>query len=106
MGGMDLAVILHVLKYGEIKVLDEVLMHRFAEGISRTTSQLKLKRIFNDYGIVGIIFPLLPFTFWFARNLGIKNFLKNLSFLFWLNAGQELFLLESLAHSIKNKFSK
>ncbi len=106
MGGMDLAIILQILKYGEIKVLDEVLMHRYAEGVSKTTSQMQSIRMFNDYGVIGIIFPLLPFTFWFARNLGIKNFFKNFSFLFWLNAGQELFIFEYLTTAIKNKILK
>jgi len=106
MSGMDLAVILHVLKYGEINVLDEVLMHRFAQGSSKSLSQMKSIRRDNDYGVIGIIFPLLPFTFCFVRNLGIKNFLKNFSFLFWLNAGQELILCEHLAQSIKRKILK
>jgi glycosyltransferase involved in cell wall biosynthesis len=106
MGGVDLAIILHVLKYGEINVFDEVLMHRYATGISKTTSQMQSIRLFNDYGVIGIIFPLLPFTFWFARNLGIKNFFKNFSFLFWLNAGQELFVFEFFTTAIKNKILK
>jgi len=106
MGGIDLAIILQILKYGEINVFDEVLMHRYAEGVSKTSSRMKTIQMTNDYGIIGIIFPLLPFTFWFARKLGIRNFFKNFSFLFWLNAGQELFIFEYFTTALKNKILK
>jgi hypothetical protein len=81
-------------------------MHRNAEGTSKTSSPLKFIQLNNDYGIIGIIFPLLPFTFWFARKLGIRNFFKNFSFLFWLNAGQELFIFEYFTTALKNKILK
>jgi len=104
MQAQDRAIILNVLKFGEIKVIDEVLMHRSTEGISRTKNHMERIRYFNDYGLIGIIFPFIPFTFWFAKNCGMKLFFKNLDHLLLLNYAEEVYLIKYLAQKIKNNF--
>ena len=105
MGGMDKAILLNSLKYGEIHIINKILMHRFTEGFSRTASVMdKLKHV-NGYGFVGIIFPFLPFTFWCARNLGIKIFLKNLDYFIYINYARERLVLKTFCHILKNKIS-
>jgi len=74
----DRAILLNVLKYGDIHVIDEVLFHRSAYGQSGRTTVIERSRFYNEYGILGSIFPFFPFTYWSIRNLGTKIFLKNL----------------------------
>jgi len=105
MQAQDLAIILNILKFGEIKVLDEVLMHRTAKGMmTGAASNIERFRYFNDYGLIGLIFPYLPFTFWFAKTCGMKLFFKNLGYLLFMNYAEEVYLIKYLARKIKNKF--
>ena len=48
MFGLDDAIILKVLKYGDIHVLDEVLLHRYEHGYSDVNILEKIQRS-NDY---------------------------------------------------------
>jgi len=91
--GLDKAVILSVLRYGQINIINEVLMRRFAGGIS--TSNLGIKRIhlLNEHGITGKLFPFLPFTFWCVKNLGLKVFIENLGYFIQNNKKYEKFLI-------------
>ena len=81
--GLDLAIVLDVLKYGEINVIDEVLMYRSARGFSG--SNRKFSPMLNEYGFLGKIFPFLPFSIWIAKNLGIKVLIQNLDYLLFIN---------------------
>jgi len=106
MGGMDKAIILSILKYGEINIIDKVLMGRSSQGFSGSASLMERLQEFNGYGLIGRIFPFLPFTFWCVKELGIKIFCKNLEYFIRINYGREKFLLRHLIHSIKNKTPK
>ena len=80
--GSDWALCLNVLKYGNIHVIDEFLLHKF-EGGEGSRGVIYLARVFNEG--IGIIFPFYPFTSWFASNFGTKILMKNLDFFFILN---------------------
>ena len=95
--GFDSALILDVLKYGEINVIDEVLMYRSAKGLSGTPNK-KNFTMYNEYGFLEKIFPFLPFTIWIAKNLGLKVFIQNLDYLLFINLSATKYQLK---HGLK-----
>lgn len=92
--GNDTAAVLNILKYGEIYVVDEVLMLVYDGGMSRS-GMIDLAKHMNK-NLIGIIFPFLPFTRWFAKNIGINLLLKNIGFFVRLNCIGEMSLLIDL----------
>lgn len=93
--GSDLTIILNILKYGDLHVIDEVLMRRSAKGTtSRTNIESHIKQ---KVALPWIIFPYVPVTFRLAKILGFKIFMKNLSyFIKWNYQGERAFVLEFL----------
>lgn len=81
--GMDAAITLNILKYGELYVVDEILMYVYDGGISRS-GMIGLTRQINN-GFFGIIFPFYPFSRWCVKHLGIRFFLKNFTSFIKLN---------------------
>lgn len=80
--GNDKAMILKVLKYGDINVIDQILMYKYDGGTS--TSIINFARKFND-GIFEIVFPSSPFTRWFFKEFGLRLFLKNIDHFIFIN---------------------
>ena len=81
----DLKILLFIQKFGPINLLNEVLLHRSGKGLSsKHDGTIDLTK-YNDFGVIGKIFPFLSFSIWILKNLGIKVFLKNLDYLFLLN---------------------
>ena len=105
MAGLDKATLLNLLAYGEIHISKKILMRRFSEGFTITGSVMDKLTHLNSYGIVGILFPFLPFTFWCAKNLGIKIFVGNLDYFLYINFAREKLLLGDLIRRLKNKLS-
>ena len=81
--GYDRAIILSLLKHGDLIVVDEVLMKCFEAGLSHTLVFHHAKIMNNS--TVGLLFPWNPYTNWCFRNLGWRIFLKNLDTFFLLN---------------------
>ncbi|MDE2589575.1 MAG: glycosyltransferase family 2 protein, partial [Patescibacteria group bacterium] len=103
----DAARILSVLKYGDIHVTDEVLMLRYDQGMS-TRGSIDISRNYNTtQGVLGIIFPHYPLTIWCIKNLGLKNFIKNIDHFIKLNLASEflfgLDLMRLLTHKVSRK---
>ena len=71
----EIKVILQMLKYGNFHVVDELLMHRSADGIS-SVGRIHAMREAN-FTEFGILFMYLPFMKWSLKNLGLKFILKN-----------------------------
>ena len=93
----DLALILEVSKYGDIHVIDEVLMYKSPLGISTSTKSIIKNMLKIRVNLLGIIFLNFPFTFWCLKHLGIKIFMKNLGWFIRLNyRGERAILLELL----------
>ena len=53
----------------------------------------------------GTLFPFYPYTIWFVKNLGLKNFLKNIDVFFSQNIGGGFALMIAITMLIKKKFS-
>ncbi len=71
----DLLIILNVLKYGDLNVVDEILMHRYSGGMSSVGMIHSLRT--QNVSRIGIIFMYLPFFKWSLKNFGTKFILKN-----------------------------
>ena len=102
---VDGAILLKVLKFGDIFVTDEVLLTRYILGMSAASKDL-IERIhkFNTNGITGKVIPYLPYTKWCIQNVGILFFLKNIDYFLKINIQMEYGLLKSgIKRIIKNK---
>jgi len=97
----DGAILLKVLKFGDIIVSDDILLFRYIHGISQTEDLIQRIRNWHGEGIISQVFPFLPFTFWCLKNLGIKFFLKNIDYFFKTNASWEKAIIITLLLSLK-----
>ncbi len=102
--GSDLAIILNVLKYGDIHVIDEILMKKNLGGYSSKGIISYLKN--QNIGKSRMVFINLPFTIWCAKNLGVKIFLKNIDWFIVINIYGMYLILSDVNQIMKRKFSK
>jgi len=102
--GWSSAVILNALRYGDIKIIDEGLMYKFEGGIS-SQGLIYSSRRFNK-SWYGIIFPWFPFTLWCAKNLGLKNFLRNIDLFSKINLEGAVSYLIDLLRIFLNKLAQ
>lgn len=96
---MDLKILLFIQRYGEINLLNEILMHRSGKGSSSQYSNKNRLTEENDFGILGKIFPFLSFSIWIIRNLGFKKFFINFDYLLFQN-------ISGTKHQIKQFIKK
>jgi len=73
----EAVLILNLLKHGDFHVVDEVLMHRNADGISSVGRIHSLRAV--HVSRLGILFMGLPLIEWSLKNLGLKFVVKNFS---------------------------
>jgi glycosyltransferase involved in cell wall biosynthesis len=102
--GSDLAIILNVLKYGQIHVIDEILMRKSLDGYSSKGIISYLKN--QNTKLFGMVFMNMPFTIWCARNLGFKIFIKNLDWFIVINAYGTYLTISDIIQIISNRNSK
>ena len=81
--GWDLAIVLKALRFGDINVLDEKLMERYAAGAGSRSILIDIKA--DHGGLLRSLFLYMPLTIWCLKNLGSKIFFKNLDWFFVLN---------------------
>lgn len=81
--GLDWAEILSVLKYGDIHVVDEILMYEF-EGGRSIGGILHISQTYNP-NTLSVIFPWYPFSNACVKILGVKIFFKNIDYFIKLN---------------------
>ena len=78
----DLIFILNILKFGDLHVIDKVLLHKFSGGISS-------KGVISEYkrGEISFFDMFAPITFcnWCKKNIGLKFLLKNLDWFLLLS---------------------
>ncbi len=98
----DFALILNVVKYGDLNVLDEVLAYRDTEGVTSIKSIIKSVKT-QKLGWFKTYFPYIPFTIWCLRNLGLRLFLKHFSHFKYLNLHSGKKILREI---INNNFKK
>lgn len=82
-GTWDSAIVLNVLKYGDINVLEEKLLKFFDEGISTTNLYNRITQEDKDMGDISSSDSY--FLKWCLKHLGLKIILKNLDVFIWLN---------------------
>ena len=99
--GFDAAWILNILKYGEIQVIDEQLLHSYPSGES-SKGLLYLGKTYNN-SILAKIFPFYPLTKWCLNNIGKDLFLKHIPHFFRLNMDAVFLKFVSIYQNRKNK---
>ncbi len=98
--GNDFAIVLKILKFGEINVLDKIMMYKYTGGMSGKGMISLMKEL--QHNSLGSIFPYYPFTSWFISNLGWKLFFKNLDSFIKLNMnGQFALFLNFMRNFVK-----
>ena len=102
--GGEKITILNIIKYGDINVLDEVLMHRFDFGYSNK-GIIKNIKLYNP-NLFEMIFPALPFTFLCVQKLGIKIFLRNIDHFIQLNIETGVALLIDVVRIMTHFFAR
>lgn len=95
---IDFAIVLNTLKYGNLNVIDEILMYRFVPEQSISFIQYQLR---SKIPILKIIFMEFPFTIWFLKNFGWKIFIKNIHVFVKLNLRGEYVVLSETIRMIK-----
>lgn len=99
-GTWDSALVLNVLKYGDINVLDEILLKFFDGGISSTNIFNRISQPDSDMG--KITSPNTFFMKWCLTHLGIKIVLRNIDVFIRLNF---LTFLKVVRDFVKNMFN-
>ena len=100
--GNDWAIFLNVLKYGNLAVINEILMYEYERGISGKGLISSTKQ-FNKG--VGVIFPWYSLTKWCQKNLGIKFYIRNLDYFIQLNIEGGLTLFINMIHKLKKRYN-
>jgi len=99
--GRDLAIILNLLKYGNFYVIDKKLIQFSDSGHSSVGIIKNMKNL--GYKNIQILFPFLPFTKWFIKNIGLKLFLQNSDLICKMNLGGNLAVIFDLMYKKQNK---
>ena len=79
----DSCTTLNILKFGELYVIDEVLLYVYDDGISRKGMSNATQQM--QHCLIGRILLYYPFTCWCIKNLNKSIFVKNLNFFIKLN---------------------
>jgi len=96
---MDLAIVLNLLKHGNLYVVDEILMYRYVEDKpSKSLIQYQLKA---KIPLIEIVFCEFPFVFWCLKNLGLKIFMKNFHLFIKIILRGEFVILSEIARMTK-----
>ena len=72
----DFAFLLNVIRFGDLNVLDDVLMFKDTGGVTSKKSLIALLKT-QKLGWFKTYFPHFPLTIWCLKNLGLKIFIKN-----------------------------
>ncbi|EGP92875.1 glycosyltransferase family 2 protein [Nitrosarchaeum koreense] len=97
-------IMLNILKFGELFVVDKVLMNVYDEGMSRKGMFGVAKQM--HHGLITTILPMYPFTKWCGKNLGSVFIMKNLGFFIKINCIGEISIIVDLMRKIKSIGSK
>jgi glycosyltransferase involved in cell wall biosynthesis len=98
--GNDWAIFLNVLKYGNLAVINEILMYEYERGISGKGLISSTKQ-FNKG--IGVIFPWYSLTKWCIKNLGVKFYIKNMDYFVQLNLEGGFSIIINVFHIMKRR---
>ena len=102
--GIDHAVLLNVLKNGDISVNEKKLMSIYNVGMSKKGIIFYSRQC--NQGKMGLIFPNYPLTVWCIKNLGSKIFFRNIDYFIQLNIWGGFLLFLDLIRIFLNRISK
>lgn len=107
-GSWDFAVIVAVLKFGELNTINEILMLRYGgDGYNKMTKTSYIENLKNqNVNILKIIFYYLPFTIWCAQHFGLKIFLKRFGWIIRINYRIERHILLESLDILRCRFKK
>jgi len=77
----DLVFILNILQFGDLHVIDKILLHKFSGGLSSKGIIDEYKR--GEINFFDMFFPI-SFCNWCKKNIGVKFLVKNLDWFFFL----------------------
>lgn len=95
-GSVDYAILLNVLKYGDILVVDELLKYQNRKHKEKDSEKLLFSSGRKQgFGLISCLFPFASLTLWCAKNLGMKIFFKNIGRFIKMNyRAERLIILE------------
>jgi len=99
--GNDLCLVLNILKHGNIHVIEDILFNVFDAGQSKR-GYIAIYRQEN-INKLGAIFPYFPLTYWCAKDLGVKQFFKNIDYFIQLNLWGEFTVVIDLIRLLTKK---
>ena len=94
--GDESAMVLSALRYGDINVIDEFLIHKFVGNTASSKGMISLMMQFKP-NFFGKIIPYYDITKWCLHNLGIKLFIKNTQYFIRLNLIGYVYLFYDIA---------
>lgn len=80
----DFALILNIIKFGDLHVLDDILAYRDTEGVTSKKSIISSIKT-QKLGWFKTYFPYVHFTIWCIQNLGGKIFFRHNAYFRYLN---------------------
>jgi len=83
--GTDFAIVLSILRYGDLNALDEILMYKFEGGMSGKGMKKLLSEQEFQGSLLSVILPHYPFTHWCIKNLGRGIIFQNIDCLIKIN---------------------
>ena len=98
--GDEWAIVLSALKYGDINVIDEFLIHKFVGNTASSKGMISLMMLFKP-DFFGKIIPYYDITKWCLHNLGIKLFVKNSHYFIRLNLIGYVYLFYDIARRFR-----
>lgn len=102
--GDDVCLCLNLLKYGDVHMIDDVLLLIYDRGMS-TVGSISTGNMYG-YGVVNKLFPHIPLTKWCYNHLGSKLFFKNIDQFIELNLASELFVIMDIIRLAVSKTLK
>ena len=98
--GVDLAIILNILKFGDFHVIEKNLIKFYMKGFSSQGIRASTRKL--GHSLFGKIFPYYPFTKWFFQKFGYIIFIKNFTHFIKLNLVGELAIIYDIFLSNRN----
>jgi len=96
----DFAILLKIIKFGDLHVLDETMIFRDGDGMTSSSSIIKLMRKQNG-SWYNTYFPYVTYTIFCMKNLGLRVFLKHISHFKYLNIHTGKNIVRELFYKVK-----
>ena len=97
--GDESAMVLSALRYGEINVIDEILIHKYVGDTVSSKGMISLMKQFKP-NFFGKIIPYYDITKWCFHNFGKKLFFKNIGYFIKLNFIGYVYLFYDISKKI------